>query len=62
MDIKADLASLEPKNDFNRREFVVTMLAVGFAAAVRPIAAVTLSRPSSSVVMPKILISGRFRG
>jgi carboxymethylenebutenolidase len=42
MDTKADLASLEPKNEFNRREFVVTMLAVGFAAAVRPIAAQTV--------------------
>ena len=36
MNIKADLASLEPKTEFTRREFVVTMLAVGFAAAVRP--------------------------
>lgn len=41
MDIKADLTSLEPKSEFTRREFVVTMLAVGFAAAVRPIAAQT---------------------
>lgn len=42
MSIKADLASLEPKNEFTRRDFVVTMLAVGFAAAVRPIAAQTV--------------------
>jgi carboxymethylenebutenolidase len=42
MDIKEDLASLEPKNEFSRRDFVVTMLAVGFAAAVRPIAAQTV--------------------
>jgi len=42
MSIKADLASLEPKTEFTRREFVVTMLAVGFAAAVRPIAAQTV--------------------
>ena len=33
MNIKADLASLEPKTEFTRREFVVTVLAVGFAAA-----------------------------
>jgi carboxymethylenebutenolidase len=42
MSIKADLASLESKNEFTRRDFVVTMLAVGFAAAVRPIAAQTV--------------------
>ena len=42
MSIKADLASMEPKTEFTRREFVVTMLAVGFAAAVRPIAAQTV--------------------
>jgi len=27
MNIKADLASLEPKNEFTRRDFVVTMCA-----------------------------------
>ena len=42
MSIKADLASMAPKTEFTRREFVVTMLAVGFAAAVRPIAAQTV--------------------
>ena len=42
MSIKADLASLAPKTEFTRRDFVVTMLAVGFAAAVRPIAAQTV--------------------
>jgi hypothetical protein len=40
MNIKTDLASLEPRNEFTRRDFVVTMLAVGFAAVVRPSAAV----------------------
>jgi carboxymethylenebutenolidase len=42
MDIKNDLASLAPRTEFSRRDFVVTMLAVGFAAAVRPIAAQTV--------------------
>ena len=42
MSIKADLASMAPKTEFTRRDFVVTMLAVGFAAAVRPIAAQTV--------------------
>jgi carboxymethylenebutenolidase len=39
MNIKADLASLAPRLEVNRRGFVVTMLAAGFAAAVRPGAA-----------------------
>ena len=47
MDSKADLASLEPKNEFTRRHFVVTMLAAGFAAAVRPIAAQTVVHTDS---------------
>jgi carboxymethylenebutenolidase len=42
MSLKADLASMAPKTEFTRREFVVTMLAVGFAAAVRPVAAQTV--------------------
>lgn len=42
MSIKADLASLAGKIGFTRREFVVTMLGAGFAAAVRPIAAETV--------------------
>jgi carboxymethylenebutenolidase len=41
MDLKDDLLSLEPPATFTRRDFVVTMLAVGFAAAVRPISAQT---------------------
>ena len=48
MSIKADLASLAWKIGFTRREFVVTMLGVGFAAAVRPIAAETLVHTDDS--------------
>jgi carboxymethylenebutenolidase len=36
-----DLTRLTPKTQFSRREFVVTTLATGFAAAVQPIAAQT---------------------
>lgn len=36
-----DLTRLTPKTQFSRREFVVTTLATGFAAAVHPIAAQT---------------------
>jgi carboxymethylenebutenolidase len=42
MNINDDLASLEPKHEFTRRTFMVSMLAVGFAAAVRPISAQTV--------------------
>jgi carboxymethylenebutenolidase len=42
-----DLASLEPRSEFTRREFVVTMLAAGFAVAVRPIAAQTVVHTDS---------------
>jgi carboxymethylenebutenolidase len=38
-----DLRSLLPKVDFSRREFVVTTLAAGFAAAVQPVSAQTIT-------------------
>lgn len=44
MSIEADLASLspKPKSEFTRREFVITVLGVGFAVATQPIAAQTV--------------------
>ena len=36
------LVEFEPKTEFTRREFVVTTLATGFAAAVQPVAASTV--------------------
>jgi carboxymethylenebutenolidase len=38
-----DLTRLEPKLDFNRRDFVVTSLAAGFALAVQPVSADTIT-------------------
>jgi carboxymethylenebutenolidase len=38
-----DLRSLLPKSDFTRREFVVTSLATGFALAVQPVSAETIT-------------------
>jgi carboxymethylenebutenolidase len=38
-----DLRSLMPKPDFTRREFVVTSLAAGFALAVQPVSAATIT-------------------
>ena len=42
MNVKEDLLSLAPPKEFTRRDFIVTVLAAGFAAAVRPIAAQTV--------------------
>ena len=42
MSVKPDLRRLVPPNEFTRRDFIVTMLAAGFATAVRPIAAQTV--------------------
>lgn len=47
MNFKADLLSLAPIKDFTRRDFIVTLLAAGFAAAVRPIAAQTVIQTDS---------------
>jgi len=47
MNLKEDLLSLAPQKDFTRRDFIVTMLAAGFAAAVRPIAAQTVIHTDS---------------
>jgi carboxymethylenebutenolidase len=38
-----DLLSLLPKSDFTRRQFVVTSLATGFALAVQPVSADTIT-------------------
>jgi carboxymethylenebutenolidase len=41
--IESELRSLLPKFDFTRRGFVVTSLAAGFALAVRPVSAQTIT-------------------
>jgi carboxymethylenebutenolidase len=56
MNIKEDLLSLAPPREFTRRDFIVTVLAAGFAAAVRPIAAQTVIQTDS-----KGLISGEVK-
>jgi carboxymethylenebutenolidase len=48
--------SLAPPTEFTRRDFIVTVLAAGFAAAVRPIAAQTVIQTDS-----KGLISGEVK-
>jgi len=47
MNVKEDLLSLAPTTEFTRRDFIVTVLAAGFAAAVRPIAAQTVIQTDS---------------
>ena len=47
MNVKQDSPALPPNKDFTRRDFIVTMLAAGFAAAVRPIAAQTVIHTDS---------------
>ncbi len=44
-----DLRSLLPKSNFSRREFVVTTLASGFALAVQPISAQTITTDSEGI-------------
>jgi carboxymethylenebutenolidase len=41
--MKEDLTSLTPMKDFSRRDFVVTSLATGFALAVQPVSAETIT-------------------
>ena len=47
MNVKTDLPEHPPHKDFTRRDFIVTVLAAGFAAAVRPIAAQTVIHTDS---------------
>jgi len=53
----SDLESLAPENPAeNRREFVVTKLAVGFALAVRPIGAQTIATDTAGLVAGEVKI------
>ena len=51
-----DLLSLMPKRDFNRREFVVTSLAVGFALAVQPVSAETIATDTKGIEAGEVKI------
>ncbi|MGH8744308.1 MAG: dienelactone hydrolase family protein [Burkholderiales bacterium] len=48
--------SLKPKTEFTRREFVVTMLASGFALAVQPVSAQTLHTDSKGLTAGEVKI------
>jgi carboxymethylenebutenolidase len=47
--MKEDLASLLPSVEFTRRQFVVTSLATGFALAVQPVSAETITTDSKGL-------------
>src|SRR6476659_8674591 len=51
-----DLLSLSPKSDFNRREFVVTTLATGFALAVQPVSAETITTDTKGLEAGEVKI------
>jgi carboxymethylenebutenolidase len=51
-----DILSLMPKVDFSRRGFVVTTLASGFAMAVRPVTADTITTDTKGLVAGEVKI------
>ena len=51
-----DLQSLLPKVELNRRDFVVTTLAVGFALAVQPVSADTIKTDSEGIEAGEVKI------
>jgi carboxymethylenebutenolidase len=51
-----DLLSLMPKADVNRREFVVTTLAAGFALAVQPVSAETITTDTKGLQAGEVKI------
>jgi carboxymethylenebutenolidase len=51
-----DLLSLLPRTDFSRREFVVTSLAAGFALAVQPVSAQTITTDTEGLEAGEVKI------
>jgi carboxymethylenebutenolidase len=51
-----DFTNFTPKTTFSRREFVVTSLATGFALAVRPVTAATITTDSAGLTAGEIKI------
>ncbi len=54
--MKEDLQSLLAENDVSRRSFVVTALGVGFAAAVQPVTAQTITTDTTGLVAGEVKI------
>jgi carboxymethylenebutenolidase len=51
-----DLVNFLPKTDFNRRDFVATTLAAGFALAVQPISAETITTDTGGLTAGEVKI------
>ena len=51
-----DAVTLMPKTEFTRREFVVTTLAAGFALAVQPVTAQTITTDANGLVAGEVKI------
>lgn len=51
-----DLTRLEPQADFSRREFMVTSLAAGFALAVQPVSAQTITTDATGLIAGEVKI------
>src|SRR5881397_780905 len=51
-----DARSLLPKTEFTRREFVMTALAAGFALAVRPVSAQTITTEATGLEAGEVKI------
>ena len=54
--LKADLDSLTPTRDFNRRDFVRTTVGSGFAAAVLPVTAQTIKTDAQGLTVGEVTI------
>jgi len=54
--IREEMLSLLGRIDFSRREFVVTTLAVGFALAVQPVSAATITTDDKGLVAGEVKI------
>jgi carboxymethylenebutenolidase len=54
--MREDKQSLPPKFDFTRREFTVTTLAAGFALAVQPVSAETVTTGTTGLVAGEVKI------
>jgi carboxymethylenebutenolidase len=54
--MKEDLLSLLGKSDFTRRDFVVTTLATGFALAVQPVGAATITTDTQGLVAGEVKV------
>jgi carboxymethylenebutenolidase len=59
--MQPELLSLLPKVDFTRREFVVTTLATGFALAVQPVSAETITTDTNGLEAGEVKISAKDR-